>query len=206
VVGDTRNQGLQSAPAPEAFIPYTVTGMSGRAIMIRSITDSDLVLSSLRQALAEVDPSVALSAAEPVENVLHRQVAAPEFGLMLLTIFASVGLILSSIGIFSVTAYSVSIKTHDIGIRMALGAKAADILSMVIKAAMKPIIVGILFGIPTSYFLARLMISQLWGVSAADPWTFAGVTALTVLFGVAASLFPARCAAKVDPLVALRGD
>ena len=113
-------------------------------------------------------------------------------------------MILSAIGIFSVMAYTVSLQTHDIGVRMALGAQPSGVLRMVMIKGLQPIFAGVVVGLFASWGLTRLMASQLWGVTATDPWTFSGVVILLAAVGVAACLLPARRATRVDPLIALR--
>jgi putative ABC transport system permease protein len=106
--------------------------------------------------------------------------------------------------VFSVMAYTVSLQTHDIGIRMALGAQRDGVLKMVLLNGLKPILIGVIVGVGASYGLTKLMASQIYGVTATDPWTYAGVVAVLAIVGVIACLLPARRATRVDPLIALR--
>ncbi len=124
--------------------------------------------------------------------------------MITLGIFAGIGLALVIIGVFSVMAYTVSLETHDIGVRMALGAQQSDILRMVLLKGLRLIAAGIVVGLLASYGATRLIASQIWGVSPTDPLTFAGVVLAIVVVGVAACLLPARRATRVDPLIALR--
>ena len=128
----------------------------------------------------------------------------PRFGLILFAVFASIGLSLVAIGIFSVMAYSVSLQTHEIGIRMALGAPQSNVLKMVLRRGLLMIAIGVVTGELASLALTRLVRSQIWGVSTHDPVTFAAVLAVLVTVGLAACLVPARRATQVDPLIALR--
>ena len=130
--------------------------------------------------------------------------AAPEFGLVLLAVFAGIGLVLSAIGVFSVMSYSVSLQTHDIGIRMALGAQPRGVLDMIMLKGLRPIMAGVAVGLAASFALTRLMASQIYGVTATDPWTFAGVVIILTVVAMLACLLPARRATQVDPLIALR--
>jgi putative ABC transport system permease protein len=155
--------------------------------------------------ISSIDSNITLGNPDSLETILHRDyVAAPEFGLVLLGIFAGIGLILSAIGVFSVMAYTVSLQTHDIGIRMALGAQPDGVLKMVLLKGLRPIIVGVLVGMGASYGLTKLMASQIYGVTATDPWTYGGVVAVLAVVGVIACLLPAKRATQVDPLIALR--
>ena len=130
--------------------------------------------------------------------------AAPRFSLTLLGIFASVGLILVAIGVYSVIAYTVSRQTHEIGIRIALGASRADVLRMVVRMGLRLVAIGVAIGLAGSFGVTRVIASQLWGISPHDPTTIAGVVAVIALAGASACYFPARRAMTVDPIIALR--
>jgi putative ABC transport system permease protein len=132
--------------------------------------------------------------------------AQPRFGLLTLGIFAGLGMALVAIGIFSVLSYSVSLRTHEFGIRMALGASRSTILRTALLEGLRLIVVGITLGEVASFALRRLIASQVWGVSPTDPATFGSVAAVIVATGLMACLFPARRATKVDPMVALRHE
>jgi putative ABC transport system permease protein len=205
IVGDARNQSLEKPPAPDAFIPYSVTAIASRTILVRTAVDPTSVLGNVREEIASVDQSVALSNVGPLEERLnHDYMAAPEFALVLLGIFAGIGLILSAIGVFSVMAYTVSLQTHDIGVRMALGAQPSRVLRMVLLKGLQPISVGIGAGLFASWGLTRLLARQIYGVTATDPWTFGGVVIALAAVGIVACLIPALRATQVDPLIALR--
>jgi putative ABC transport system permease protein len=205
VVSDIKNQGLQAPPMPQAYIPYTVTAYANRAILVRTAVDPLSLLKSVRTEIWAVDRNVAFSEAGTLTAFLQRySYAQPEFGLVSLGAFAGIGLLLAAIGVFSVLAYAVSLQTHEIGIRMALGAQRTDILRMVLNKGLALVIAGILIGLATSFVANRLLSSELWGVSASDPWTFSAVVAVVIAVGAAACLLPARRATRVDPLVALR--
>jgi putative ABC transport system permease protein len=203
-IADGRNSGLQDAPRPEVYLPYTVTGTGPRGIMVRTGQNSNSILASLRQEIAAVAPDVAISDAGSIESFLGRwYYAGPRFTLIILGTFGVTGLLLVLIGIFSVMAYVVSLQTHEIGIRMALGAQRNDVLRMVLKRGLALILAGTMAGLVASLAMTRLMASQIWGVSTTDPWTFSAVAAIILAVGLTACLFPARRATQVDPLVAL---
>jgi len=205
VVADAKNRGLQEDIMPEAFVPYTVTGAGQRGILVRTAMDPDAMLASVRRVVWGVDHNVALTLTGSLESYLKRfSYSQPELGLVALGIFASIGLTLVIIGVFSVMAYSVSLQTRDIGIRMALGAGRTSILQMVLGKGLRLVATGMGIGLLASIALTRLMSSQIWGVSATDPLTFGGVILVVLGVGVAACLIPARRATEVDPLVALR--
>jgi putative ABC transport system permease protein len=205
VTADAKNQGLQDPPMPEAFVPYTITGSLFRGIMVKTAVDPLSLLPSVRREIWTVDSGVPLTFTGTLEGYLKEfSYAAPQFGLVTLGIFAGIGLLLVIIGVFSVMAYSVSLETHDIGIRMALGAQQDNILRMVLLKGLRLITAGIVLGLLASVGLMRFLASQIWGVSPTDPLTFAAVVAAIVVVGLAACFLPARRATQVDPLVALR--
>ena len=160
---------------------------------------------AVRQQIWAVDQGVALMNADPLEAVLHRAyLAAPTFGVGLMSTFAAVGLILAAIGVFSVMAYTVSLQTHEIGIRMALGAEPSGVMRMIVLRGLRPIAAGIVVGVIASYYLTRVMSNQIYGIAVTDPWTFAAVVVVLAAVGLAACVLPARRAMRVDPLIALR--
>ncbi len=205
IVADAKNRGLQQAVGPEAYIPYTVTGAMERGILIRTAVEPLSMLMSVRREIWSVDRNVALTLTGTLEGYLQQySYAGPQFGLVLLSIFATVGLVLVAIGVFSVMAYSVSLQTHEIGIRMALGSPARNVLNMVLGKGLRLIGLGIALGVIASVGLTRLVASQFWGVSPNDPLTFFGVICVLIAVGLAACLVPARRATQVSPLIALR--
>ena len=204
VIADAKNTGLQDAPRPEVYFPHTVSGTGPRGIMVRTAGNANLVLPSLSRAITAVDSEVAISELGPMENILKSSYyAGPQFTLIILGTFGITGLLLVLIGVFSVMAYTVSLQTHEIGIRMAMGAQRSDVLRMVLKKGLTLILAGTIAGLAASGAVMRLMASQIWGVSTMDPWTFSVVATTVVVVGLTASLFPARRAAQVDPLVSL---
>lgn len=205
VIADAKNSGLREAVEPEGFVPYTISGFGERGILMRTVVDPDAMLTSVRREIWAVDPNVALTNAGSLESFLRRfYYAQPRFGLFLLSAFAAIGLAMVAVGLFSVMAYSVTLQTREIGIRMALGAKQGSVVRMVLVKGLTLIAAGVLLGELLSLALSRLMASQIFGVSAHDPFTFGAVVVVLVAVGVPACLLPARRAAQVDPIVALR--
>lgn len=172
--------------------------------MARTSVDPNLVLKNIGHEVRAIDPSVQISTSGTLEASLQEFYRGPQFQLVTLAAFAVVGLLLVVIGIFSVMAYAVSLQTHDIGVRMALGAQQTDILRVVLVNGFRLVAAGILIGFLASHALTRFLASQISGVSTTDPWTFAAVGVIVVSVGLAACLFPARRATTIDPLVALR--
>ena len=207
VVTDFKNHGLQDPPKPEAFVPYTILVDDVASFLARTTSDPNTLLASVQREVWAVDPNVAVSESGSIETFLEQYAyREPEFDLLTLGAFAGIGLVLVVIGVFSVMAYTVSLRTPEFGIRMALGAQRTDILGMVLKSGLALIAVGIVVGLLWSLALTRFLAGQLQGISATDPVTFGGVVALLLATGIVACVLPARRAARVDPLVALRHE
>jgi putative ABC transport system permease protein len=210
VVGVVSDYKTRSADPPEwqeapmAFVPYSVQGFSWRTYMVRSAIEPKHLMKELGQEARSIDPAVGILESGTIEQSLKEYYRGPQFEMATLGAFAAVGLALVTIGIFSVMAYTVSLRTREIGVRMVLGAEQGEILRMVLRKGFVLIAAGICIGLFASYGLTRFLASQIWGVSATDPWTFGAVVALMVGVGLAASYFPARRATQVDSLVALR--
>lgn len=205
VVADAKNQGLQLPIEPEIWIPYTVTGSSAQIVLVRTAKEPLAMMNSVRHEIWATDSGVAMAYPGTLEGfITSRSYAGPRFGFMLTTIFGCIGLVLVSIGVYSVLAYTAARRTQEIGIRMALGAERAEVLRMVIKGGFRLVVLGVAIGLLASLTLGRVIATQLWGVSAYDPITLAGMAALLTAICVVACWIPARRAARVDPLVALR--
>lgn len=180
IVRDAKNQGLRNAPMAEAFIPYTISVAGSRGIVIRTTSDPILMLQSVRQEIWAVDSNATLSQTYSMTSLLRQfSYADPEFEFIALSTFAGIGLALVIMGVFSVVAYTVSVQRHEIGIRTALGAQQTDILRMILLKGLELIAAGIVVGLLASVGLTRLIASQIWGVSATDPFALVAVTLLT---------------------------
>ena len=205
VVADAKNRGLQDPPEPEVWVPYTVTGSFPRGILVRTAGEPLAMLNAVRQEIWATDRSVALTLTGTLEGYISQfSYAGPRFGFFLLGIFASIGLVLVTIGVYSVLAYTAARRTHEIGIRMALGAESGDVLKLVMKMGLRLVILGVGIGLAVSLGVVRIIATQLWGVSPYDPATLIVVPLLLLITGLVACWVPARRAARVDPLVALR--
>lgn len=190
---------------PEAFFPYTLSGFGDRGILVRTAVDPDLLLNSVRKEIWAVDRNVALADTGSLESYLEKfSYAQPRFGVASLGVFAAIGLMLVVIGVFSVMAYTVSLQTHEIGIRMALGAQRADVLKQVLTEGVRLAATGLVLGLAGSLVTTRLIATLLFGVKPTDLPTFAGVAATLASVTLAACYIPARRAMRVDPIVALR--
>ena len=205
VAADVTNNGLQSPIEPAVWIPYTIPGSRAQFLLVRTSQDPASMMNAVRQAVWAIDSGVALAYPGTLEQRINAVLyAGPRFGFILMTIFGSIGLILVMIGVYSVLAYSTSQKAHEIGIRMALGAARSNVLGMVIRSALRFVLVGLAIGIPVSLLLGRFIGDQLVGVRAYDPATLAVMTLLLAATAAVASWLPARRASRVDPVIALR--
>jgi putative ABC transport system permease protein len=206
VVSDIRHASLSEPPVPTAFIAYRqdLESWPRMGFVIKAKGDAGSLSSAVRKELAEIDRAQPVYAIQPMENLLRTSVAQRRFIMLLLGSLSAIALTLAMVGIYGVISFSVSERTQEIGIRMALGARASDVLRMVLGQGMRVALIGIVIGLGAAFALTRLLSSMLFEVSATDPRTFSMVAAL--LGGVAflACYLPARRATKVDPLVALR--
>jgi putative ABC transport system permease protein len=201
VVGDIRHRALESEPNAAMYMPAYEGSMN---VVIRSKTDPATLAAAVRKEVLQIDPNQPVADVRTMEQWLDGSVAAPRYRTTLLGLFALVALALASTGIYGVMSYSVSQRTHEIGVRMALGARRSDVLRLVVRQGMTLVIIGVGLGLAGALALTRLMASLLFGVTAKDPFTFVAVAALLTLVAFVACYLPARRATKVDPLVALR--
>jgi len=205
VVADAKNRGLQDPPEPEIWVPFTVTGSAFRGILVRTAKEPLTMLNAVEHQIWATDSNVALTFTGTLDGYISQfSYAGPRFGFFLMTIFGGIGLLLVTIGVYSVLAYTTARRTHEIGIRMALGAEGSDVQGMVIRMGLRLVGIGVGIGLIVSVAIGRVIATQLWGVSAYDPWTLVCVPALLLITGIVACWLPARRAASVDPLVALR--
>lgn len=205
VISDAKNQGLQDPIMPEVFIPYTLTGSFERGILLRTSADPMKLQNAVRKEIWSIDRGVALTNTGTLKGYLKSiSYSGPQFALTILSIFAVIGLILVAIGTYSVLSYTVSQQTHEIGIRMALGAGEPSVFWMVLKAGGILIAIGITAGLIFSLLLNRLIANQLWGVKPHDPLTMASVILIILIIGTLACIVPAKRATHVEPLESLR--
>jgi putative ABC transport system permease protein len=201
----TRPDGRQYRLRADAFLPASVAAFGyPMSILARTAVDPHSLLKSVAREVWAVDPDIAVSASGSIQDFLRNEFKGPQFEFMTLVAFAGIGLVFVLVGIFSVMGYAVSLQTQQIGIRIALGANQSSILQMVLRQGLVLVAVGILTGVFASFGLTRFLASQIWGISAADPWTFGAVVACVLAVGMAACFLPARRAANIDPMVALR--
>jgi putative ABC transport system permease protein len=208
VVGNVKYTGLEAEETPTMYVPYTTPGWVSWSrsmyLVVRSAGEPFALASALRQQVNALDQDLPVANLKTMEQLLHESVTEPRFRTSLLGLFAAVALLLAGIGIYGVISYAVTERTHEIGIRMALGAQTHDVLRLVVKQGMMPVLAGIAIGLAASLALTRLMKTLLFDVSATDPLTFTMIALLLTLVALLACWIPARRATKVDPMVALR--
>ena len=204
VVGDIKHEGLDAKPFMETYLPFTQSPRSLMAVMIRTTNDPTNLVSAARNSVLEVDRDQPVYDIKTMEQRLSESIAPRRLSMVLFVSFAGLALLLAAVGVYSVISYSVNRRTHEMGIRMALGARALDVLKLVVWQGMTLALVGIVIGVLAAFALTRLMSGLLYGVSATDPFIFAGVALMLVIIALLACLIPARRATKVDPMIALR--
>jgi putative ABC transport system permease protein len=202
IAGDIRHRALESEPFPAMYLPTYAIG--GTNVVIRTQGDPAGIAAAVRKEVLAIDPDQPVADVRTMEQWLATSVAAPRYRTTLLALFALLAMVLACTGIYGVLSYSVSQRTHEIGVRMALGARQLDVLKLVVRQGMGLVMIGVAVGLAGAVALTRVMSTLLFGVGAKDPVTFAVVAALLSLVAFVACYIPARRAARVDPLVALR--
>src|SRR5207248_737649 len=182
LVADVKNRGLQEPIQPEIWVPYTVTGSAFRGILVRTEKEPMTMLNAVEKEIWATDRNVALTLTGTLEGYIGQfSFAGPRFAFFLMTIFGCIGLVLVTIGVYSVLAYSTTRKTQEIGIRMALGAERGHVLGMVVRTGLRLVVAGMALGIAISSVLGRVIGNQLVGVTAYDPATLAATILLLML-------------------------
>jgi putative ABC transport system permease protein len=206
IVGDVKHQKLDGETMPEIYLHYLQRPSRAMTLAVRTEADPESLVSSIQTAVRQVDPDQPVYNVSTMEGRLLRSIARERFNALLLGIFAAVALILATVGIYSVMNYTVTQRAHEIGVRVALGAQAKNILALVLKQAAMLTLAGLTIGLFAALALTRLMASLLYGVSATDLLTFILIPVLLAVVALVASYVPARRAVKVDPMVALRSE
>ena len=202
IAGDIRHRALETEPFPAMYLPSYATGRTN--LVIRTQGHPTSIIAAVRKEVHAIDPDQPVADVKTMEQWLDTAVAAPRYRTALLGLFALLAMLLAATGIYGVMSYSVAQRTHEIGVRMALGARQLDVLKLVVRQGMGLVLIGVALGLAGAVALTRVMASLLFGVGAKDPVTFAVVAALLSLVAFVACYIPARRAARVDPLVALR--
>jgi putative ABC transport system permease protein len=207
VVDDVRYLGAEDELRPLVFVPYAQDSWSGMRILARTQGDPRGIVNAARSIVATMDRDIAVAEVATMDDAMAASLASPRFATYLLSGFAGMALLLVAIGLYGVLSYSIAQRTHEIGIRMALGAQVANVIRMVVREAAVLLGIGIVIGAAGALALSRVMESLLYEVSARDPITFVTVVAILAAVGAAAAYLPTKRATRVDPLIALRsGD
>jgi putative ABC transport system permease protein len=206
LVGNVRHFGLDIEVAPEMYVSYLQSPWPSMTIVVRSSADTGSVISAVREAIWAEDKNQPISNVTTMEQRISASTAARRFGMLLLALFAAVALVLAAVGIYGVMSYAVAQRTHEIGVRVALGAQRRDVLRLVVGQGLKLVLLGLGLGLAGALALTRFLKTLLFGVSATDPLTFVGIAVLLALVALLACYIPARRATKVDPLIALRSE
>jgi hypothetical protein len=204
VVHDTLNAGLVEPIAPEVYVPYTATGVAS-ILVVRTAGDPAALTRSIVSQVYALDSAQPVMAVQPLDSLLRdTEYATPRFNFVLLSIFAAVGLALATVGVYGVMSSAVAQEQQEIGIRMALGANGGRVARMVLSRGARLLLAGIALGLIGSFAAGRWLAGEVWGVAAFDAPAFAAVSLLLLFVGLQACYWPARRAARIDPLIAIR--
>lgn len=207
VVGIARNSvvnAIGEVPVPLVYLPVAQDYAPAATLQVQTSGKPEPVIAGVRAQIQSLEPNLAITNVQTIGEIIDQGLWAPEMGAALLTVFGGLAMVLAALGVYGVLAYSVTQQTREIGIRMAMGAERRDVLGLVVGQGLKLTIAGLALGILVSFALTRQLSSLLFGVSAYDPLTYAGVTVILVSVALLACYIPARRATRVDPLVALR--
>ena len=213
VAKDVKQESWVDSPANEFYLPFQQSGgffantaerYASMTIVVRTRVDAQRVAAGAQETVTTLDRSLPVSNVVTMEQVIADALWQPRFNLQLILLFAGVALLMAAIGLYGVMSYSVAQRTHEVGLRMALGAQRRDVIKLILRRGMKLISIGVVLGLCGSVVLTRLMTQLLFGVNATDPKTFAFIALMLVAVAVLACVVPARRATKIDPMVALR--
>ena len=204
VVGDEKQDSLGAEVRPEIYQSHLQSAQNEMTLVVRAAGDPRALAGAVREQIRALDPALPVYDVKPMRDVVYESLARERFVMLLLTLFAALALALAAVGIYGVVSYATAQRTHEIGLRMALGAQARDVLRLVIGQGLSHVLIGVGVGLLVALALTRLMASLLYGVSATDPLTFAAVALLLTAVSLFACYIPARRATRVDPLTALR--
>jgi predicted permease len=206
ILANTRNDGLRNPPAPAIFVPYTLVAPTGRTLAVRAHGDPMQLLNSVREQVRQLDEDLPVGRPITMEEAVGFEAQQPRFNMALFSFFGGLGLTLASIGIFSILSYSVARRTHEIGVRIALGAERGHVLSLMLVMGAKLVAAGLAAGLAASFVLAHYIRSEVLDVPVSDPISLLGVIGLLGGTAFFACLLPARRAAELDPMTALRHE
>ncbi len=206
VAADLHLNGLGADPEPAMYVPYQQHASKTMSVVIRTSVDPAALSSAARRAVLDIDPQLPISNVKTMAQVVSDSLMPQWLSMYLIGAFAGLALLLATVGIYGLTAYSVAQRTHEIGLRMALGARRADVLRMLVRRGLVVALVGVALGLPLAFGVSGVLRGLLYGVKASDPMVFVVVPVLLMLAAALASFVPARRATRVDPIVALRHE
>jgi putative ABC transport system permease protein len=204
VVNDVHYSWINKEDVPTIYGPFRQAPPYYTTILLRTPGDPLQFISAAREQIAAVDPSLPLYNVKSMDRVITESIIGVAYVAAMMAVLGVIALVLASVGVFGVMSYAVSERAHEIGIRMSLGAQTADILRMVLRSGMTLTVLGLMIGLPIAFALARALAALLFGVEAADPFSFIGLPLLLAAVAALACYLPARRAARLDPLKALR--
>ena len=204
VVGNIRQESITDKAIPEIYVPFAQMPMNGMQVMVRTASDPLALVGAVRNEVLAIDRNQPIYEVKTLAQRVNEVAAVSRSLMVLFTAFALLAVVLGAVGIYGIVSYSVTQRTHEIGIRMALGAQAANVLSLIMKNGLTLVLTGIVIGIAGALALTRFLTTLLFGVTPTDSVTFVVVSVVFFVIAMVASLIPALRATRVDPLVALR--
>jgi putative ABC transport system permease protein len=204
VVGNVKFRNLSEEWAPEFYVPYAQISFGSMTLVVRAAPNPQSIAKPIAETVRLLDKNLPVYAPKTVEQYLDGTIAAPRFNTFLLGIFAGLAMLLTAVGLYGIISYSVAQRTHELGIRIALGAEPRDMLRLVVGQGLQLAAIGVGLGLVAALALTHFLASLLFGVTATDPMSFLAVIALLFALVLLASYFPARRAMRVDPMIALR--
>jgi hypothetical protein len=209
VVGDVREWGIRQPVIPQAYIPFPFALQMAAyplAVTVKAPGGKAVALTAMREALRKVDPTLAIFRPRTMRETIAESMAGTTYQTALLLVFAALALLLAAVGIYGVMSYGVSQRTHEIGVRMAIGASPGEVMKLILSEGLRLVAIGVAIGVAGAFALTRSLSSLLYGVGAGDPLTFGVVAAVLAVVALAACALPARRAMRVDPMLALREE
>jgi predicted permease len=206
VVGNIRQEGITDEVTPEIYVPFAQMGVNGMTLLVRTNTDPLAIARSVRSEVLAIDKNQPVYDVKTLAQRVNEAVAVSRSLMVLFAAFALLALVLGAVGIYGIVSYSVTQRTHEIGIRMALGARAAHVLSLIMKNGLTLVLAGIVIGVGSAIGLTRFLATLLFGVEPTDGVTFVIVSATFFVIAMVAALVPATRATRVDPVIALRSE
>lgn len=204
IVGDVKSAGLNADAEPTYYVPASQAPLQNMTVLVRTQSEPLALIPALRGAVLSIDPNQPISSIKTMENIVADSIAQPRLSMMLMGLFGMLALLLATVGIYGLLSYAVTQRTHEMGIRMALGARMTDVLSLILKQGMMLVVIGEVLGLLGALALTRLLKTLLFGVAPTDASTFVAVSVVLTVVALLACYLPARRATKVDPLEALR--